>query len=209
MKNELGIGGGDDGRRDRVINYTKGRRSGQPVLGISSGFAWPACSGRESVCHQSHRKVPAFSEYRGAFRCPTPLPLCHHLPTYSFLPVGTKAAHHLPASPQPPRNMVPLLSVVTTHSHLTNCPRLDHTPLHSPDTLRPEELRGALVWHSGPAPDARALHFMVSAKGVQPRAQRTARAKNQARGHGFDRRACLSWLGCCPGEPVLSQVPGP
>ena len=83
--------------------------------------------------------------------------------------------------------MVPLLSVVTTNSHLTNCPRLDHTPLHSPDTLRPEELRAALVWHSGPAPDARALCFTVSAKGVQPRAQGTARAKNQARGDGFDR----------------------
>lgn len=71
----------------------------------------------------------------GAFRCPTPLPLCQHLPTYSFLPAGTKAAHLLPASPQPPRNMVPLLSVVTTNSHLTNCPCLDHTPFHSPDTL--------------------------------------------------------------------------
>ena len=51
----------------------------------------------------------------------------------------------------------------------------------------PEELRAALVWHSGPAPDARALRFTVSAKGVQPRAQGTARAKNQARGDAFDR----------------------
>ena len=33
MKNELGTGGGDDGKRDGVINYAKGRRSGQQVLG--------------------------------------------------------------------------------------------------------------------------------------------------------------------------------
>lgn len=39
MKNELGTGGGDDGKRDGVINYAKGRRSGQQVLGASSGFA--------------------------------------------------------------------------------------------------------------------------------------------------------------------------
>ena len=39
MKNELGTGGGDGGRRGRVINYTKGGWSGQQVLGKSSGFA--------------------------------------------------------------------------------------------------------------------------------------------------------------------------
>lgn len=141
----------------------------------------------------------------GAFRCPTPY-LCANIcpPILSFQ--QGLAFHLLPASPQPPRNMVPLLSVVTTGHTLLTVPVWT---LHAIPQSRHAKTRrapcctGLAQWAS---PRCQGLCSHSVSQGVQPRAPEGTQRGLRTRPEGMDLiDASLSWLGCCPGEPVLSQ----